>query len=92
MTDVLAGYKLTEVGVIPQDWKVTALGECLLDDPEYGINAPAVDYSDLLPTYIRITDISEEGRFKPESITSVAHPDSGHYFLARLWPIWGQYA
>jgi len=81
MTDVLAGYKLTEVGVIPQDWKVTALGECLLDDPEYGINAPAVDYSDLLPTYIRITDISEEGRFKPESITSVAHPDSGHYFL-----------
>lgn len=53
------------------EWKETNLGECLLKHPEYGINAPAVPYSDELPTYLRITDISEDGRFLTSQKVSV---------------------
>lgn len=60
---IAEGYKLTEVGVISIDWEVKKLGDCLIKNPDYGINAPAVPYSDNLPVYIRITDISEDGKF-----------------------------
>ena len=55
--EVRPGYKKTEVGVIPEEWEVIKLGECLSAPPDYGINAPGIEYSDKLPTYIRITDI-----------------------------------
>ena len=75
------GYKQTEVGVIPEDWEVKSLGECLSDQPRYGINAPAAKYSDCLPVYIRITDISEDGRFSPDKLASVDNPGSNNYYL-----------
>jgi type I restriction enzyme S subunit len=65
------------------EWEVNKLGECLVKNPDYGINAPAVTYSDQLPIYIRITDISENGRFLPEKITSVKHIDSEKYVLEK---------
>ena len=79
--DVPVGYKLTEVGVIPEDWDVCKLGSCLLTPPDYGINAPAVIFSDRLPTYIRITDITEEGRFSPDPPVSVNQTNSSNYYL-----------
>ena len=42
-------YKQTEVGVIPEDWNVHTLRGCLSAQPDYGINAPAVPFSDKLP-------------------------------------------
>ncbi|MEK7761923.1 MAG: restriction endonuclease subunit S [Nitrospirota bacterium] len=63
-------------------WEMRRLGECLISPPDYGINAPAVSYSDRLPTYIRITDISEDGRFAPDVLVSVAHPDAERYYLS----------
>ncbi len=78
--EIPVGYKKTEVGVIPEDWGVKSLRDCLVGQPEYGINAPAVSYSENLPTYIRITDITDEGRFSSENIASVA-TDSYHNFL-----------
>ncbi|MCX9085326.1 MAG: restriction endonuclease subunit S [Candidatus Methanoperedens sp.] len=83
MSDVQEGYKQTEVGVIPQEWEVKTLGDCLLKKPEYGINAAAVPYSDNLPVYIRITDISEDGKFLPEKKTSVSNINSNNYFLEK---------
>jgi len=47
------GYKETEVGMIPGVWEVIELGSGLSKPPSYGLNAPAVLYSDQLPTYIR---------------------------------------
>ena len=76
------GYKLTEVGVIPEDWSVAPLGECLTGSPRYGINAPAVPYNPELPTYIRITDITEEGRFSRQNRASVDSDISGTYTLS----------
>jgi len=64
-----------------EGWVVKRLGECLLKSPDYGINAAAVSYSDTLPTYIRITDISNDGRFLSGNKTSVNHPLSDKYCL-----------
>ena len=79
--EMTPGYKQSEVGTIPEDWVVRKLIDCLLDAPDYGINAPAVAYSDNLPVYIRITDIGEDGRYTPEQIVSVKQTGSEKYYL-----------
>jgi len=76
-----SGYKQTEIGLYPIDWEVKNLGELLKQNPKYGINAPAVKYSDNLPTYIRITDISDDGRFLSANKTSVDHFLADKYYL-----------
>lgn len=83
MSNIPEGYKQTEVGVIPEEWEVKELGDCLLKKPEYGINAPAVPYSDNLPVYLRITDISDDGRFLSENRTSVNNISSYKYLLEK---------
>jgi type I restriction enzyme S subunit len=80
--EVKPGYKQSELGVIPDEWDVTSLGKCLAARPSYGINAPAVPYSDKLPVYIRITDITEDGRFIPDKRVSVKSELSGNYHLS----------
>ena len=75
------GYKQTDVGVIPEGWEVHTLRSCLSAQPDYGINAPAVPFSDKLPAYIRITDITEDGRFSPEKPVSVKRTDADRYYL-----------
>ena len=69
--NVPAGYKRTEAGVIPEDWCVSSLGSLLSEPPSYGINAPAVPFDGSRPTYIRITDIGSDGRFRPSPRVSV---------------------
>ena len=64
------------------EWEVRRLGECLEFSPDYGINAPAVQFSDRLPTYIRITDITEDGRLSTDSLVSVDSIDAPNYYLA----------
>ncbi len=54
------------------EWEVKELGGFLLKSPEYGINAAAVPYSENLPTYLRITDISTSGKFLTNKKVSVA--------------------
>lgn len=80
--ELMPGYKQSDVGVIPEDWNVLPLGECLIGRPSYGINAPAVPYSDALPVYIRITDISEDGRFLPDKLVSVKSEQACNYYLS----------
>lgn len=53
------------------EWEVNSLSKHLLQQPEYGLNAPAAPYSEELPTYIRITDISEDGNFIDKNKVSV---------------------
>jgi type I restriction enzyme S subunit len=80
---VRAGYKQTEVGVIPEDWEVRPLKEFLAHAPKYGINASAKELKGNLPIYIRITDINEEGKFQPSIPVGVDHPYAGNYFLQK---------
>lgn len=68
---------------IPEGWKQTVLYECLRQKPDYGINASAVEYSENLPTYLRITDISEEGLFLDSGKKSIKDPKAKQYFLRK---------
>ena len=49
------------LGTIPASWKVIRLGD-VCDRPEYGANAPALPFDHNLPRYVRITDITDDGR------------------------------
>lgn len=66
---------------IPDDWSVVPLGQLLLGFPTYGINAAACSLDSRFPTYLRITDISDEGRFIHESRVSVHHPSAESYVM-----------
>ena len=63
------------------DWEQAALGTLLDRPPEYGVNAPAVPFSEDLPAYIRITDIDDDGRFVPAPRVSVDIEPSDDQFL-----------
>ncbi len=76
-----AGYKQTEVGVIPADWEVTPVGRYLRRAPSYGINAPAISFDSRFPTYLRITDITEDNRLSEITKASVEHPLAEAYLL-----------
>jgi len=78
---VETNFKQTEIGLIPEDWQVKSLGSLLLKTPDYGINAAAVDFNYNLPTYIRITDISDSGKFLDSNKCSVDNISSYKYFL-----------
>lgn len=83
LKDIKNTYKQTEVGVIPEGWEVKTIGDCLLKNPDYGINAAAVDYDDTLPTYLRITDISEDGKFISLNKASVNNSLASSYYLEK---------
>jgi len=75
------GYKNTEIGVTPEDWKVVKLKTCLLENPKYGIGAAAIDYDTNFPTYLRITDIEDDGTLRKDDFKSVNHPEADNYYL-----------
>ena len=87
---ILAGYKWTETGGIPDRWRspslpagwtVRSLRSVLRTSPAYGINAAAVPSGDRLPTYLRITDISDDHRFRPSPRVAIEHPNASAFFL-----------
>jgi type I restriction enzyme S subunit len=61
-------------------WHQAPIGRLLLSSPDYGVNAAAVPFSEQLPKYLRITDISEDGRYRPEKQVSVdIEPTDSNY-------------
>jgi type I restriction enzyme S subunit len=66
---------------IPSNWEVKKLGECCLVKGEYGINASAVEFSDELPAYLRITDIDNDGNYSSIKKTSVGDPNYEQFIL-----------
>ena len=70
MQELLAGKK--RLPGFSGDWVKSNIGSCIIEKPSYGINAPAVDFNGFLPRYIRITDISEDGRYCKDAQASVS--------------------
>lgn len=62
-------------------WKKAKIGELAAMPLSYGLNAPAVPYSNALPRYVRITDITDDGRLNPDLAVSVNAPESSDYLL-----------
>lgn len=75
------GYKASPLGPIPEDWEVKRLGELCDNNGDYGLNAPATDFSINLPTYLRITDIDDNGNFIHSEKKSVNDPNANNYYL-----------
>ncbi|MEP5632683.1 MAG: restriction endonuclease subunit S [Tateyamaria sp.] len=75
------GMKQTELGEIPEDWSIAGLRGLLQANPRYGINAAAAPATGSGPTYIRITDISEDGAFSPNPAVEVIHKAALEYLL-----------
>ncbi len=61
------------LGTIPADWEVVRLGE-VCDPPAYGASAPARPFDPGLPRYVRITDITGDGRLRADEARS-AEPE-----------------
>ena len=76
------GYKDSPLGIIPKEWEVERLGNLCYNQGNYGLNAPAADYSKDLPTYLRITDIDDNGKFNSIDKKSVNNPIAEEYYLS----------
>lgn len=62
--------------------KKTTLGELSVDNKGYyGIAASAVDYSEDLYTYLRITDINDDGTINFDGLKSVDDDKASQYLL-----------
>lgn len=65
----------------PKDWKIVPLGECVKEKLSYGINAPAIPYNAKYPSYIRITDITDDGKYDDDDKKSVDTNQKEKYLL-----------
>jgi len=74
-------YKQSELGWVPKEWEVVRIGECSDTGFKYGINAAATEFTPLLPVYLRITDIDDDGHFIAKNKTSVNSIESKNYVL-----------
>ena len=64
------------------EWREVTLSDISIGNKgDYGIGASAVEYSKDLYTYLRITDISDEGILKKDSLMSVDDEDARNYLL-----------
>ena len=59
----------------------TNLGSLCKGQGRYGIGAPAIDFDPNLPTYLRITDIRDDGTLYLKSLKSVADSKASEYLL-----------
>ncbi len=66
---------------IPSGWDLKPLGECVKENLSYGINAPAIPYDGKHPAYIRITDITEDGRYDDSDRKAVLTQERERYTL-----------
>lgn len=62
--------------------RTAPLSELCKGGGNYGIAAPAVEYSPDLPTYLRITDINDDGTLNESGLKSVDDPNSAKYYLS----------
>ena len=64
------------------EWKEYKLGELTIDGKgSYGIAAPAVDYDVEKYTYLRITDINDDGTLNKNGLKSVDDKNASKYLL-----------
>lgn len=86
---LIAKKKMIKQGVMQKllrpekGWEVKKLGDCLKQNPDYGINAASVLYDESLPVYLRISDITEDGKYSKKNIVSVKNIASSSFYLEK---------
>jgi len=69
------------IGDIPSGWTVTRLKYNLSTPMKYGATETGVDFEEALPRYIRITDITADGKLKEEGKLSLTQIQARGYEL-----------
>lgn len=69
------------IGEIPKNYSVYRLKYLLKRTLDYGANSSGVEYSNYLPRYIRITDITTDGKLKDDGALSLELEDASPYML-----------
>lgn len=69
------------IGEIPKQWKIIRLKYILKEPMKYGANEAGVAYDNSLPRYIRITDITPEGKLKEYGKLSLNEDIARNYML-----------
>ena len=64
-----------------EEWKEYKLGELSIGKGAYGIGASAVPFSEDKYTYLRITDINDDGTLNKNGLMSVDDEDANKYVL-----------
>ncbi len=62
-------------------WRKVKLADCVREKLSYGLNAAAIPYVVGEPKYIRITDISDDGRYLQEDVVSADAEDTSNFVL-----------
>ena len=68
------------IGTIPASWEVVRLGD-VCSPPEYGATAAAIPFDPELPRYVRITDLTDDGRLRTEDARSAKPSEVNGYEL-----------
>src|SRR5262249_55015181 len=63
------------------NWSSATLGAVSTLGPQYGANASATAATGARPRFVRITDIDEDGRLKPDTGVEADIPDADKYQL-----------
>ena len=69
------------IGKVPMRWKIVRLKYLLSTPLQYGANETGLPYDESLPRYIRITDITLEGKLKTSGMQSLSEEKSEGYIL-----------
>ncbi len=80
MQELLTGKKRLEG--FKGEWEECQLRDCLLANPDYGINAAGAPFAGKLPAYLRITDIDDNGSLLKNNRVAVKHPLAMNYILS----------
>jgi type I restriction enzyme S subunit len=65
----------------PKGWPVKPLGDITIGKPQYGANASAIEWSVEKPRYVRITDITGDGRLLKDGVMTLDLDDWEPYRL-----------
>lgn len=71
------------IGMIPKNWSISRLKYELETSMKYGASEAGVEYSDDLPRYIRITDITNNNRLKTGGKLSLTEKQANGYMLEK---------
>jgi len=75
-------YKDSPLGKVPSEWNVESIRSVSRGPGCYGSGAAALDYDPSLPRYVRITDITEDGRLSGATEASIRTIDADPYMLS----------
>lgn len=66
---------------VPKEWQMVRLVDCTSEKPAYGANSPSIEYHSNMPRYVRITDITDNGKLDPSKRVSVQIEGNEEYTL-----------